>query len=90
MACGLPVVVGDEDGSREAVDADRNGIVVSPRDPAALIDAMVTLLSETGTERRRRTKEARRVAEERFGYPGFVEKHREFYLAIAAERHHRA
>lgn len=90
MACGLPVVVGDEDGSREAVDGNRNGIVVSPRDPSALIDALVTLLSETGTERQRRTKEARRVAEERFGYPGFVEKHREFYQAIAAEKHHQA
>ena len=82
MACGLPVVVGDEDGSREAVDGGRNGIVVSPRDPAALIDALVTLLSETGTERQHRTGEARRVAEERFGYSAFVEKHHGFYSGI--------
>ena len=83
-------MVGDEDGSREAIDGYRNGIVVSHRDPAALIDALVTLLNETGTVRQHRMTEARRVAEERFGYSGFVDKHREFCLAIAAERFHRA
>ena len=33
MACGVPIVVGNEDGSQEAVVDGRNGIVVSPRDP---------------------------------------------------------
>ncbi len=82
MASGLPVLVGDEDGSREAVDGTRNGIVVSPRDLDAMTDALVTLLSETGPARDTRVAEARAVAEERFGYEGFVDKHRKFYNRV--------
>jgi phosphatidylinositol alpha-1,6-mannosyltransferase len=83
MASGLPIIVGDEDGSREAVDGTRNGIVVSPRDLPQMTDALVTLLSETGVARETRTAEARKVAEERFGYAAFVEKHAAFYRGIA-------
>lgn len=79
MASGMPVLVGDEDGSREAVDGSRNGIVVSPRDPARMAAALVELLSETSTARATREAEARRVAEERFSYSSFLEKHRNFY-----------
>lgn len=75
MASGVPVLVGDEDGSREAVDAGRNGRVVSPRDPAAMTEALVALLAQSGPALR---AEARAVAEERFGYRAFVTKHRAF------------
>lgn len=83
MASGLPVLVGDEDGSREAVDGTRNGIVVSPRDLDAMTEALVTLLSETGATRETRVAEARAVAEERFGYKGFAAKHHAFYERLA-------
>lgn len=86
MASGLPVLVGDEDGSREAVDGSRNGLVVSPRDPAAMAEALCTLLVESGGAARRRAAEARAVAEERFGYAAFIEKHRAFYAVLAAQR----
>lgn len=82
MASGVPVLVGDEDGSREAVDDSRNGIVVSPRDPAAMTEALIALLSETGSAHDTRRAEARRVAEERFGYMGFLAKHRSFYADL--------
>lgn len=82
MATGTPVVVGDEDGSREAVDGSRNGLIVSPRDPAALVEALVALLSETGPTHDARRTQARKVAEERFGYAGFVAKHRAFFDAL--------
>lgn len=84
LASGLPVVVGDEDGSREAVDGCRNGIVVSPRDPAAMTEALVTLLSETGKTRETRVTEARAVAEERFGYAAFRDKHAALYSGITS------
>lgn len=83
MASGLPILVGDEDGSREAVDDRRNGIVVSPRDLDAMTEALVALLSESGPVRATREAEARAVAEERFGYPRFVEEHRAFYASLA-------
>ena len=83
MASGLPVLVGNEDGSREAVDGARNGIAVSPRDPSAITEALVTLLSETGPARDRRVSAARAVAEERFGYTAFRDKHLAFYTDLA-------
>lgn len=79
LASGLPVLVGNEDGSSEAVDGTRNGIVVSPRDLKMMTAALVSLLSESGRVREGRVIEARRVAEERFGYASFVEKHARFY-----------
>lgn len=82
MASGLPVLVGDEDGSIEAVDNDRNGLVVSPRKPAAMLDALVTLLSDTGPDHERRSREARSVAEERFSYTAFRRKHAKFYATL--------
>jgi phosphatidylinositol alpha-1,6-mannosyltransferase len=84
LASGIPIVVGDEDGSLEAVDGSRNGIVVSPRDPAAMTEALVTLLSETGQTRETRITEARAVAEERFGYAAFREKHAALYAGITS------
>ena len=82
MASGLPVLVGDEDGSREAVDGTRNGFVVSPRDEAGMTDALVHLLTEPVEAHVARAVEARRVAEERFGYPAFVQKHRMLFEQI--------
>jgi phosphatidyl-myo-inositol dimannoside synthase len=84
MASGLPIIVGGEDGSREAIDGTRNGMVVSPRDLPQMTDALVTLLTETDVVRETRTAEARKVAEERFSYAAFVEKHAAFYRGLAA------
>lgn len=83
LASGLPVIVGNEDGSREAVDGSRNGIVVSPRDQAAMSDALVDLLTETGHARDARVTAARSVAYERFGYTKFREKHAALYAQLA-------
>jgi phosphatidylinositol alpha-1,6-mannosyltransferase len=79
LACGVPVVVGNEDGSREAVDRERNGLVVSPRDPGELVAALRRLLDE---DRGQRQCEARAVAEERFGYASFEDKHRTLYQQL--------
>lgn len=83
MACGAPVIVGDEDGSAEAVDGTRNGRVISPRDPGAFVTALRDLLAAPPDELR---SEARAVAEARFGYDAFAEKHRALYAAIGAAR----
>jgi phosphatidylinositol alpha-1,6-mannosyltransferase len=83
MAAGAPVLVGDEDGSPEAVDGGRNGTVVSPRDPAAMTAALVALLAEDGPAHAARRAQARAVAEERFGYTAFADKHRAFYAGLA-------
>lgn len=83
MACGAAIIVGDEDGSHEAVDAGRNGAVVSPRDPDAHCAALRAFIHAPARLAAARG-EARKVAEERFGYAGFVAKHRRLLAAGAA------
>ena len=45
-ACGVPVITSDQAGCREIVDHGENGLVVRPRDPVALADAVQTLLAD--------------------------------------------
>jgi phosphatidyl-myo-inositol dimannoside synthase len=45
-ACGLPVVVGDSGGSPDAVRHDETGLLVDPRDPAAVARTLVRLLMD--------------------------------------------
>ena len=45
LACGVPQVVTAVGGTREAVDAS-TGLLIPPRDPAALADAVIELLDE--------------------------------------------
>lgn len=52
MACGLPVVCTDSGGNREIVLDGRTGLIVPPRDPAAVVNALRFLLDEPETARR--------------------------------------
>jgi phosphatidylinositol alpha-1,6-mannosyltransferase len=45
-ASGLPVVAGDSGGAPDAVREGETGFVVDGRDPAALVDRLVTLLTD--------------------------------------------
>ena len=72
-ACGKPIVVGNEDGSREAVIDGENGRVISPRDPAAMRDAIAAILLDD-ENRRRMGLVARARIEAEFSYEGFRNK----------------
>ncbi len=43
-AAGLPIIATDVPGCREIVHHDENGLLIPPRDPAALADALQSLL----------------------------------------------
>ncbi|TOH25237.1 glycosyltransferase, partial [Vibrio parahaemolyticus] len=44
-ACGLPIITTDVPGCRQMVSASKNGIIVPPRDPISLANAIQELVS---------------------------------------------
>jgi glycosyltransferase involved in cell wall biosynthesis len=52
MACGLPVVSTDVPGCREAVEPERTGRLVPPRDALALASALESLVVSEGARNR--------------------------------------
>lgn len=74
-ACSIPILVGNQDGSQEAVLEGVNGYVLSPFD----LDSHAERLIKLGNEpllRERMGKAARKRIEEEFSYDIFVSKHR--------------
>ncbi|MEE9140264.1 MAG: glycosyltransferase [Alphaproteobacteria bacterium] len=81
MACGLPAVATDVGDARRIVgDA---GLIVPPRDPVAMADAIGTLLSGSDEERRRRSALARRRVVERFSLAAAIKRFGELYEKAA-------
>ena len=66
MSLGLPVVASAVDGVCEAVADGRNGLLVPPKDPAALAQAVKSLCDDRGA-RERLGSAARRTVAEHFG-----------------------
>jgi glycosyltransferase involved in cell wall biosynthesis len=64
-AAGLPLVTTDATGCREAVEPGGNGLLVPPRDPAALAAALERLGADTAL-RRAMGERSRVLAESRF------------------------
>lgn len=62
---GVPVVVTDIRGCREAVDHEINGLLFPSGDADALATALIGLLRDSG-RRARMGAEGRRIAEDRF------------------------
>lgn len=69
-ACGKPIIVGNEDGSQEAVREGVNGYVVSPREPTQLKERILELYHHP-TVRETMGEEARKVILEDFSYDVF-------------------
>jgi glycosyltransferase involved in cell wall biosynthesis len=73
MGCGIPVVASRLSGIPELVDEEQNGILVEPRDPAGLAEALERLHQDPALR-------------QRFGQAGREKVLREFDLhTIAAE-----
>ena len=72
-ACGKPIIVGNEDGSQEAVIEGENGRIISPRDPDAMREAIATILLDD-ENRKRMGLAARARIEAEFSYEGFRNK----------------
>ncbi len=73
MQFGLPCVASTLDAGSEVVEHGLTGLVVDPRDAPALLDALVTLLSDADL-RRRLGEAGRRRVEGRFSLPQFEQR----------------
>jgi phosphatidylinositol alpha-1,6-mannosyltransferase len=74
-ACGIPIIVGNQDGSQEAVVEGTNGFIIDPFDLESHTQAIV-MLAKDSTLRERMGCAARRRIEDNFSYTIFREKHR--------------
>lgn len=75
-ACGVPILVGNQDGSQEAVIEGVNGFVFDPFDLKAQ-GAVIVRLSRDGVLRTKMARAARNRIEDEFSFPIFAEKHRQ-------------
>lgn len=82
LACGVPQVATDVGGTREAVD-EQTGVLVPPRDPAALADALVDLLTDAARRDRLGRASQERHAE-RFGLERMVAATASLYDEVLA------
>ena len=62
MASGLPVIATDVGGAQEAVTDRVHGLIVAPRDPQAIADAMTRLAMDRGFARQLGAAARKRVA----------------------------
>jgi len=80
-ACGVPILVGNQDGSQEAVVEGQNGYVLDPFDFEVHARAILRLVREPDC-RLRMAEAARKRIEDEFAYPIFRDKHRHLLALI--------
>jgi starch synthase len=80
MCCGAAVVATDVGGIREQLDED-TGVIVPPRDSAALAQAISTLLADAG-RRRQLGQAAWRKAHAQFNVRQMIERHERLYEEV--------
>jgi phosphatidyl-myo-inositol dimannoside synthase len=81
-ACGLPILVGNQDGSPEAVEESGNGYVLDSLDVPAHARAIVELAKSPGSRTLMGAAGVRRIVTE-FSYNTFREKHRAFLDSLS-------
>jgi glycosyltransferase involved in cell wall biosynthesis len=80
MAAALPVIVTDSPGCAEFVREDDSGLIVPPRDPARLAQAMATLLPDAPRRRELSRRSSQRAA--RFDWPRVLDSYLEIYREL--------
>jgi glycosyltransferase involved in cell wall biosynthesis len=84
MAAGLPMIVTNVGGNAEAVVDGKTGLVVPPRDPPALADAVVLLAGDRSL-RESYGKAGRERVEENFTLGACVAKYESLYRGLIAK-----
>ena len=83
-ASGRSVITTDHPGCRDAVESEKTGLLIPPRDPVRLADAICVLLDDS--ERRKHMgANGRKRAEEKFDVNKVVDKHMVIYKSLLHE-----
>lgn len=77
MACGTPIIVGNKDGSQEAVINNLNGSCIDPFDLNKHSDVILELLNDKELHQSKACA-AVKIAHDYFSYEDFREKHQKF------------
>jgi glycosyltransferase involved in cell wall biosynthesis len=85
MAAGLPVIASRVSGTEDAIEDGRNGLLVPPGEPAALLDALLRLTGDRGMGERL-GKEARKTVEGRYHINRVAEETLAFYRHLIDRR----
>jgi glycosyltransferase involved in cell wall biosynthesis len=80
-ACGRPIVTTNVPGCRDAIEPGVSGLLVPPRDPVALADA-IQRLTEDPALRQSMGSAGRTLAEREFGIEKVVATHLEIYKEL--------
>jgi glycosyltransferase involved in cell wall biosynthesis len=81
MAMGLPLVVTDVGGNREAVQNGTNGFVIRPGELDALVEALL-LLAREPDRARQMGQASRERAEALFSLEQMIQRHETLYLSL--------
>lgn len=81
MAMGMPLVVTDVGGNREAITDEVSGIIIPPANPRALTKGIERILNEPRLADRLGT-EARHVYEQKFTSEQMLQRYEELYTAL--------
>jgi glycosyltransferase involved in cell wall biosynthesis len=77
MAAALPVIVTDSPGCAEFVREDDSGLIVPPRDPAKLAQAMAMLMEDEQTRKQLSVRASQRAAQ--FDWPRVLDRYLQIY-----------
>ena len=81
MACGAPIIVGNQDGSQEAIFNEANGYCIDPFDFEKHQQSLLHLIENT-IQFNKMSNNAIHIAQKHFSYQGFKEKHANFLEKI--------
>jgi phosphatidylinositol alpha-mannosyltransferase len=84
FACAAPVVASDISGYRTVMEPEA-GVLVPPGEPAALVDAIASLLADE-PRRQELGRAARTIAQERYSWDRIAQRLAEIYEALAGSR----
>ncbi len=85
-ATGLPIVATDVGGNREVVLHKKTGVLVPPKDPYALAQAMLRLMDMPEEERQAMGKAARNYIEANFSLDRVVDMWEHLYCEFLAQK----